>query len=160
MAASYRSQRVTTTTPKRAVGALRDARKPTILSQPAGANFHLDGHEVTWGKCAFTPVWTRGSHGDLDRSLAGRARPPRSMLYQGYLSEIFVAYMDTDYGGDRGPVRYRRSARAARRRGWSRASIARRPPAFCPPSLVTTRGSRSRRPNALCVSERGGGGAI
>ena len=83
---------------ERAIGTLRDARKPTLLAQPGGSNFHLDGHEVTWGKWRF--------HARVDPrvgTVISLARwqdrsGPRSILYQGYLSEMFVPYMDAEYG--------------------------------------------------------------
>ncbi len=81
-----------------AVGALRDPRKPTLLTQPNGANVIIDGHEVTWGNWRF--------HARIDPrvgTVISLARwhdrgTPRSVLYQGYLSEMFVPYMDADYG--------------------------------------------------------------
>ncbi len=81
-----------------AAGTLREPRKPTVIAQPAGANFHLDGHEVTWGKWRF--------HARIDPrvgtviSLARwqDANGPRSVLYQGYMSEMFVPYMDSEEG--------------------------------------------------------------
>src|SRR5206468_8449538 len=33
-----------------AVGALRDPQRPTVLAQPRGPNFRIDGHEVSWGR--------------------------------------------------------------------------------------------------------------
>ncbi len=101
---------------ERAVGALRDARKPTILSQPGGANFHLDGHEVTWGKWRF--------HARVDPRVGTAisvarwqdASGPRSVLYQGYLSEMFVPYMDAEYGlAIADLLRYRRVRRGCAR---------------------------------------------
>ncbi len=81
-----------------AIGALRPARKPTVLAQPEGSNVQIAGHEVSWGKWRF--------HVGIDPrvgTVVSLARwqdtsGPRSVLYQGYLSEMFVPYMDTDYG--------------------------------------------------------------
>jgi primary-amine oxidase len=81
-----------------AVGALRAPRKPTAMAQPAGPNFQVDGHEVTWGNWRFHArvdprvgtVISLARWQDRDIS--------RSVLYQGYLSEMFVPYMDADEG--------------------------------------------------------------
>jgi primary-amine oxidase len=80
------------------VGTLRPVRKTTVLTQPEGKNFTVDGNEVTWGNWRFHvrvdprigPVislarWQDGSN-------------LRSVLYQGHLSEMFVPYMDPDVG--------------------------------------------------------------
>ena len=82
-----------------AVGPRRAARPSNLVTMPeSGPSFRLDGHEVTWGNWRF--------HVRLDPrvgtivSLARwqAAGEPRSVLYQGYLSEMFVPYMDSDYG--------------------------------------------------------------
>jgi primary-amine oxidase len=81
-----------------ASGPLREARRPTLMTQPSGSNVRIDGHEVTWGRWRF--------HVHLDPrvgTVISLARwqdgaTPRSVLYQGYLSEMFVPYMDADYG--------------------------------------------------------------
>jgi len=76
------------------VGKLRDAPAPLITSQPRGPGFELDGHQVRWQNWQF--------HFRIDPRVGivisqvhyldeGR---PRSILYQGYLSELFVPYMD------------------------------------------------------------------
>lgn len=81
-----------------AVGTLRPARKPTRQAQPEGSNVRVDGHVIAWGS------WRL--HARIDPrvgtviSLAGwdDGRGPRSVLYQGYLSEMFVPYMDPAFG--------------------------------------------------------------
>ena len=35
---------------ERDVSGVRDARNPTLLTQPRGAGFQIDGNEVRWGK--------------------------------------------------------------------------------------------------------------
>jgi primary-amine oxidase len=146
---------------ERAVGALRDARKPTILSQPVGANFHLDGHEVTWGKWRF--------HARLDPRVGTvisvarwqDASGPRSVLYQGYLSEMFVPYMDAEYGWqsrtyfDTGE--YGAGVLATRLEpGIDCPATA----SFLPADFADDKGEPFTTPNALCVFERAGGDPI
>lgn len=76
------------------IGDLREPMKPVSLATPAGANFTIEGNVVDWQKWRF--------HVQLDRRvgmiLSTVAYDGRSVLYQAYLSEMFVPYMDTDYG--------------------------------------------------------------
>jgi primary-amine oxidase len=138
-----------------AAGRLRDAQKPTLLAQPAGANFRLDGHQVTWGNWRF--------HVRLD----GRVGPvvslvrwqdgstARSVLYEGYLSEMFVPYMDTDYGW------YSRTFFDAGEYGAGLLASSLEPGTDCPatarflPAVFNDdRGEPFETPNALCIFER------
>ena len=81
-----------------AIGVLRDPRRPTVITQPSGSNVRIAGHEVTWGRWRF--------HVRMDQRVGPvvslvrwqDASGPRSVLYQGYMSEMFVPYMDPDYG--------------------------------------------------------------
>ncbi len=144
-----------------AAGALRAARKPTVLSQPAGPNFHVDGNEVSWSNWRFH-VRLDGRVGTVI-SLArwqdqGRSR---SVLYQGYLSEMFVPYMDADYGwfsrtyfdtGEYGA-------------GWLASSLTPgidcpATSAFLPATFNSDQGEPFTTPRALCVFERGAGDPI
>jgi primary-amine oxidase len=146
---------------ERAVGALRDARKPTLLSQPGGTNFHLDGHEVTWGKWRF--------HARVDPRVGTAisvarwqdASGLRSVLYQGYLSEMFVPYMDAEYGWqsrtyfDTGE--YGAGVLATRLEpGIDCPATA----SFLPADFADDKGEPFTTPNALCVFERAGGEPI
>lgn len=76
------------------VGKLRDPMKPVQISSPHGNNFTVDGQVVRWQKWSFH--FRMEKRAGLVISLAnyedgGESRP---VLYQGYLSEIFVPYMD------------------------------------------------------------------
>ena len=141
---------------------LRPARRPTVLSQPEGANFTVDGHEVTWGQWRF--------HARIDARVGtvisvarwqDKSGPPRSVLYQGYLSEMFVPYMDSAYGW------YTRTYFDTGEYG---AGILASPlkagvdcPAtatFMPATFATETGEPMTTPNALCVFERSGGDPI
>lgn len=77
-----------------AIGPLRPAAPPILVSQPGGPGFTLDGHTVTWQSWSFhvRPDQRVGMIISTVRYRDGdRERP---VLYQGSLSEIFVPYMD------------------------------------------------------------------
>ena len=130
-----------------AAGTLRAARKPTVMAQPQGANVTINGNEISWGNWRF--------HARVDGrvgTVISVARwqdgdTLRSVLYQGYVSEMFVPYMDADYGWysrtyfDTGE--YGAGTMATPLKAWR--SIARRRPRFCRRRSATTRASRSRR---------------
>jgi primary-amine oxidase len=144
-----------------AVGALREPRNPTVLSQPRGANFRIDGNEVSWGNWRF--------HARVDPRVGtvisvarwqdkGRAR---SVLYEGYLSEMFVPYMDADYGwfsrtyfdtGEYGAGVLASPLKA----GLDCPATA----SFLPAVLNDDRGEPFTTPEALCIFERSGGDPI
>ncbi len=141
-----------------AAGTLRDARKPTMLAQPKGSNFTIDGHEVSWGNWRF--------HARIDPRVGtsislARWRDNggwRSVLYQGYLSEMFVPYMDADYGWQ---------SRTYFDTGEYGAGILATPlkagvdcPAtatFLPAVFGNDKGEPMTTPNAMCVFERSSG---
>lgn len=145
-----------------AIGDLRPARRPTMLSQPEGANFVIDGHEITWGQWRF--------HARVDPRVGtvisvarwrDRTGPPRSVLYQGYLSEMFVPYMDSAYGWysrtyfDTGE--YGAGILASPLRGGIDCP---KTAAFMPATFATETGEPMTTPDALCVFERSGGDPI
>ena len=77
---------------------LRKAEKPTLIAQPRGKNFVLKGSEVSWGNWRFHLRFEnrQGTVISLVRwSDRGRER---HVMYQGYMSEMFVPYMDPDTG--------------------------------------------------------------
>lgn len=144
-----------------AVGTLRDPRRPTVLAQPNGPNFKIEGHLVTWGKWRF--------HARVDPrvgtviSLARwqDARALRSVLFQGYLSEMFVPYMDADYGWQ---------SRTYFDTGEYGAGVLASPmkpgidcpttASFLPAVFGDDKGEPLTTPNALCIFERSGGDPI
>lgn len=144
-----------------AAGTLRPARKPTVMSQPQGANFTITGNEIAWGNWRF--------HARVDGrvgTVISMARwqdkgVPRSVLYQGYLSEMFVPYMDSDYGW------YSRTYFDTGEYGAGTMATPLKPGVDCPATaafLSTTfgddKGEPITTPNALCVFERGNGDPI
>ena len=142
-------------------GPLRSRRKPIAPAQPDGSNFQIDGHEVTWGKWRF--------HARVDPRVGTvisvarwqDASELRSVLYQGYLSEMFVPYMDADYGWQ---------TRTYFDTGEYGAGILTTPlkpgvdcPAtagFLPATFGHDKGTSITTPNALCIFERNGGDPI
>src|SRR6185295_15991093 len=144
-----------------AAGALRPARKPTVMAQPRGANFTIDGHEIAWGNWRFhARVDGRvGTVISVARWQDGNTL--RSVLYQGYLSEMFVPYMDADYGwysrtyfdtGEYGAGTMATPLKA----GVDCPATA----AFLPTTFGDDKGEPITTPNALCIFERGTGDPI
>ena len=143
---------------EKAIGTPRPARKPTLIAQPEGSNVQIAGHEVSWGNWRF--------HVGIDPragTVVSLARwqdtaGPRSVLYQGYLSEMFVPYMDTDYGWQ---------TRTYFDTGEYGAGALASPlvsgvdcPAsahFLPAVFSNEKGEPFTTENALCIFERGGG---
>jgi len=144
-----------------AAGTLRAARKPTVLAQPQGANVVINGNEIAWGNWRF--------HARIDGrvgTVISVARwqdgdKLRSVLYQGYVSEMFVPYMDADYGW------YSRTYFDTGEYGAGTMATPLKPGVDCPGTaafLPTTfgddKGEPITTPNALCIFERGTGDPI
>jgi primary-amine oxidase len=143
---------------ERAIGALRDARKPTVIAQPNGSNVQISGHEITWGKWRFhvRPDPRVGTVISLVRWID--ANETRYVLYEGYMSEMFVPYMDADYGWqtrtyfDTGEYGAGTSA-SPLRPGVDCPATA----SFLPAVFSNEKGEPFTITNALCVFERSGG---
>lgn len=138
-----------------AVDKLRAPQKPTVIAQPAGANFRLDGHEVSWSNWSF--------HARIDGrvgTVISLARwrdngTRRSVLYEGYLSEMFVPYMAADYGW------YSRTFFDTGEYGSGLMASPLKPGIDCPttarflPAILNDdKGEPFETPNALCIFER------
>ena len=78
-------------------GPLRPLR-PIVQSAPQGSNITLDGSMVRWQNWSFHVRWElrEGVVVSLVNYLDGNR--PRSVLYEGHLSEIFVPYQDPSEG--------------------------------------------------------------
>jgi primary-amine oxidase len=144
-----------------AAGPLRAARKPTVMAQPQGANAVINGNEIAWGNWRFhARVDGRvGTVISVARWQDGARL--RSVLYQGYVSEMFVPYMDTDYGW------YSRTYFDTGEYGAGTMATPLKPGIDCPATaafLPTTfgddKGEPITTPNALCIFERGTGDPI
>ena len=80
------------------IGEPREVPGPIVLTQPQGAGFTIDGHQVEWQKWRFH---VRPDHrvGTIISTVSYQdGKDLRSVLYQGSLSEIFVPYMDPSFG--------------------------------------------------------------
>ncbi len=139
----------------------RESRKPTTLAQPLGTNVLIAGREISWGNWRFhVRLDPRvGTAISLARWRDGQTW--RSVLYEGYLSEMFVPYMDADYGWqsrtyfDTGE--YGAGVLASRLKpGVDCPDTA----TFLPADFATDKGEPFTTPNAVCVFERSGGDPI
>ncbi|HJZ72426.1 MAG TPA: hypothetical protein VKE51_11855 [Vicinamibacterales bacterium] len=144
-----------------AVKTSREPRKPTTIAQPLGTNVRIDGHEVWWGNWRFhLRLDPRvGTSISLARWRDGQAW--RSVLYQGYLSEMFVPYMDADYGWQS------RTYFDTGEYGAGLLASALKPGIDCPEAatflpadFATDKGEAVTTPNAVCVFERSAGDPI
>ena len=73
---------------------VREVPGPILINQPNGAGFELDGYSVEWQKWKFH---VRPDHrvGMILSAVTYReGDDERKVLFEGYLSEIFVPYMD------------------------------------------------------------------
>src|SRR5262249_39102333 len=143
------------------VKTVREPRKPTTLAQPLGTNVHSAGHEITWGNWRFhVRVDPRvGTAISLARWRDGQEW--RSVLYQGYLSEMFVPYMDADYGWQS------RTYFDTGEYGAGLLASTLKPGIDCPETatflpaeFATDKGEPFATPNAMCVFERSAGDPI
>ena len=83
---------------EKAVGELRDPLRPFVTSRPSGDNITVDGQVVRWQRWSFHwrvdrrqgPIVSLVSYSDRGRD--------RSILYEAAMAEMFVPYMDPDYG--------------------------------------------------------------
>ena len=144
-----------------AAGTLRPARKPTAMLQPQGPNFTVTGNEITWGNWRFhARVDARvGTVISVARWQDGNTLRP--VLYQGYLSEMFVPYMDADYGW------YSRTYFDTGEYGAGTMATPLTPgvdcpatAAFLPATFGDDKGEAITTPNALCIFERASGDPI
>ena len=143
------------------INAVRAPRTPTLLAQPQGPAFTLDGHEVRWGNWRFhVRIDPRvGPMISLAQWMDGNSL--RSVLYRGHLSEMFVPYMDPAVGW------YSRTFFDAGEYGAGLVASPMTPGVDCPttasflPATVNTEdGEPLVLPNALCIFERDRGEPI
>jgi len=81
-----------------AIPDVRDVPGPMVVLQPNGSGFKMDGHQVEWQKWKFHVrpdhrvgmVISTVTYNDKDDE--------RHIMYEGFLSEIFVPYMDPSFG--------------------------------------------------------------
>jgi len=79
------------------IGTVREVRSPIRIDQPLGPGFQIQGHMVDWQKWRFH-VRADQRVGTIISTLTyndGARRRP--IMYEGYLSEMFVPYMDPSF---------------------------------------------------------------
>lgn len=80
------------------IPSVREVPGPIFITQPQGAGFTLDGYTVEWQKWKFH---VRPDHRVgiiLSTVTYADGEDHRKVLYEGYMSEIFVPYMDPSFG--------------------------------------------------------------
>ncbi len=143
---------------ERDIGTLRPADKPTLIAQPAGANFTVENGTVRWGNWRFHVRFESRQGTVISLARWNDSGRERSVLYQGYMSEMFVPYMDPDYGW------YSRTYFDMGEYGIGALSSPLTPGIDCPigatflAAVVSDdAGEATEKPNALCLFERNGG---
>jgi len=143
-----------------AIGPLREAPAPLLVSQPLGPSFHVTGHQVSWQswRFHFRVDPRRGIVLSLVRYADGGRE--RSILYQGSLSELFVPYMDPEEPW--GYQSYFDLGSYPAVIGGAASSL--EPGLDCPAyatyfdgATVSERGTPIQRPRAACLFERATG---
>jgi primary-amine oxidase len=132
--------------------------KPLLVTQPDGPGFELDGSEVSWERWKFHV--RSDPRAGLVLSLVRYVDEgkPRSVLYQGALSEIFVPYSDPSIGW------YFRTYLDAGEYGVGRLAVPLVPGADCPANavylgdvLADDAGKPKAREKIVCIFERQAG---
>ena len=80
------------------VSSLRPPLKPVKITQPKGTNYRINGNIVEWQKWRFHLRMNRRLGMVLSNVTYEDGGEARSVLYQGYMSEMFVPYNDPDFG--------------------------------------------------------------
>jgi primary-amine oxidase len=129
--------------------------KPVIQTSPEGSNITIDGSFVQWQKWSFHVRWDIRSGVVVSLVTFKEKDEPRSILYQGYLSEIFVPYQDPTKGW------YYRNYLDEGDFGFGAMSSPLVPGADCPAtakfvsSLISNvTGSADALDNRICIFER------
>jgi primary-amine oxidase len=81
-----------------AAGELRKPMKPVKISQPEGSNIKVNGNVINWDTWSFHQRLDKRTGLIISQVQYKDGDTPRSVLYQGSLSEVFVPYMDPDVG--------------------------------------------------------------
>ena len=143
---------------ERVIEPLRPAEKPTLIAQPLGANYKIDGGAVSWGNWRFHVRFESRQGTVISQARWTDAGRERSVLYQGYMSEMFVPYMDPDYGW------YSRTYFDMGEYGVGQLSSPLTAGIDCPEGagFLTTftngdTGEAVEKPNAICIFERNTG---
>ncbi len=140
-----------------AIGPTRPPLSPLRIDQPRGPGFTRDGGMVSWDKWRFHVRVEPRRGAVISEVQYVDGTKPRSVLYQGSLSEIFVPYMDP------GESWYHRSYFDAGEDAASLASKSLQHGTDCPDTasyidvvIAGARGIPERRQDVACLFERGG----
>ncbi|MEZ5821946.1 MAG: tyramine oxidase [Xanthobacteraceae bacterium] len=141
-----------------AIKPLREPRKPVQQAAPNGPNVRIDGGEVSWGNWRFHVRLESRQGTVISLARWNDGGRQRSVLYQGYMSEMFVPYMDADYGW------YSRTYFDMGEYGLGLLASPLKSGIDCPAyavflkgTLNDDRGEPDERPNAICIFERATG---
>jgi primary-amine oxidase len=141
-----------------AIGTLRDRRNPVQQAAPKGPNVKVEGGQVSWGNWRFHVRMESRQGTVISLASWADAGRERSVLYQGYMSEMFVPYMDADYGW------YSRTYFDMGEYGLGLLASPLKPDIDCPSyavflnaTLNDDKGEPDERPNSICIFERATG---
>ena len=81
-----------------AIPDVRDVPGPFFVHQPNGAGFFIEGHVVEWQKWRFHVRPDHRVGMVISTVTYNDDENERPVLYEGFLSEIFVPYMDPSFG--------------------------------------------------------------
>lgn len=71
---------------------------PISMEQPLGPSFKIDGHHVTWANWEFHIRADARAGMIISQAVVNDGGTKRSVLYQGFLSELFVPYQTPEEG--------------------------------------------------------------
>jgi primary-amine oxidase len=141
-----------------AIGKLRSPEKPTLITQPNGANYTVTGSQIAWGNWRFHVRFESRQGTVISLARWVDQGKERSVLYQGYMSEMFVPYMDRDYGW------YSRTYFDMGEYGVGHLASPLQPGIDCPLGATLLNavlndddGDPDERPNVVCIFERNTG---
>lgn len=139
------------------VGTQRNV-KPVVQSSPQGSNITLNGSFVHWQKWSFHVRWDIRAGVVISLVKFNEKNELRSVLYQGYLSEIFVPYQDPTEGW------YFRNYMDEGDYGFGTMGSVLEPGADCPasatffsPVMSNAAGGVDTLDNRVCIFERSSG---
>jgi primary-amine oxidase len=132
--------------------------KPVLLSTPEGSNITIDGSLVRWQKWSFRIRWDIRAGLIVSVVNYQDGNNLRSILYEGYLAEIFVPYQDPTEGW------YYRNYMDEGEYGFGTTATTLVPGADCPasakflsPVMSNAAGGADTLKDAICIFERSPG---
>ena len=83
---------------KASIPDVREVPGPMLVLQPDGVGFEIDGYEIEWQKWKFHVRPDHRVGMVISTVTYGEDEENRKIMYEGFLSEIFVPYMDPAFG--------------------------------------------------------------